>query len=424
MLIFHKGIFMFIHRNITKQLLGALATAPIVLLNGARQTGKSTLTQWISKQMNFEYITLDNYTVLDSLKRDPLGFLSNFKNPLVVDEIQRVPDAFLAFKQIIDQDRRSGKFLLTGSANIFMLPKLADSLAGRMEILTLWPFSCDELRGFQTNFIDSLFSKSLFKKSIQQYSFNDLLRTIIAGGYPEIQKLKSDERRNSWFNSYITTILQRDIRDFSRIEGIQELPRLLMLLASRSGSLLNMSNVSRDSGLVLMTLKRYVSLLEATFLVKRLPAWFTNIGKRLVKMPKIYLTDTGLLCHLLDADQNRLRRDPMMLGKVLENFVMQELFKQAEWSKIRPRVYFYRSAAGKEVDFILENRGGQIVAIEVKSSTGVDSKDLKGLIELREALGERFIRGIVIYTGQEIIPLGTKLQAMPVQALWRRDDKK
>ncbi len=409
---------MLIHRNITKQLLDALNTFPVVLLNGARQTGKSTLVQWIAKQSKLEYITLDNYTVLGSLKRDPLGFLSNFNSPLIVDEVQRVPDAFLAFKQLVDQDRQSGKFLLTGSANVFMLPKLADSLAGRMKILTLWPFSCDELHGTRSTFIDSLFSKSAFRKSMPPLSGGDLLRTITTGGYPEVLKLKSDARRKAWFDSYMTTILQRDIKDFSRIEGIHELPRLLMLLASRSGSLLNMTHLSRESGLVLMTLKRYAALLEATFLVKRLPPWFANIGKRLVKMPKVYLTDTGLLCHLLDMHPARLQRDPTMMGKVFENFIMQELFKQAGWSRTQPRIYYYRSTAGREVDFILEGRAGQIVAIEVKASTTVDSKDLKGLVELKGALGDRFIRGIVIYFGQEIVPLGGRMQVVPVQALW------
>jgi uncharacterized protein len=406
-----------IDRLIYNRLKNSLETFPIVLLNGARQTGKSTLVQHIARLLDFTYITLDDYTALEAITRDPFGFLAAADGPLVVDEIQRAPKAFLAFKQLVDQDRKNGKFLLTGSANVLLLPQLADSLAGRMDVLTLWPFSCDEIKENKTNYIDNIFSKSYSSVNDPNLSHEEIIAFIVNGGYPEIQKIQTRKNKNSWFYSYITTILQRDIKDISNIEGIQEMPRLLRLLASRSGSLLNMSDISRDIGLALMTLKRYMSLLEATFIVKRLPSWYVNMGKRLVKMPKIYLTDSGLLSHILNINEERLRWDSQLMGQLLENFVMQELHKQATWSDILPEIYYYRSVAGKEVDFCLENKAGKIVGIEVKAASTVNSKDIKGLLELQDGLKARFLRGIVLYTGTKYIPLGKNLYAVPISSL-------
>jgi len=360
---------MYIPRHITPEILDALQTSPVVLINGARQTGKSTLARRIAQQLDFHYVTLDDFTVLNAVSSDPVGYLSAFDKPLIIDEVQRVPQLFLAIKQLVDKDRRPGMFLLTGSANIFMLPRLSESLAGRLEIITLWTFSCDELIQKKAIFIDSLFADSFQPVHDNRLSRKDLMEKITRGGYPEVQKLRTERRRNAWFNSYITTILQRDVTDISRIQDIQQLPGLLSLIASRSGGLSNLSSLSRDAGLVMMTLKRYLSILEATYLVKRLPAWFKNIGKRLIKAPKLYLTDTGLLSYLVGIDQQRLNTAPKLFGQLLENYVMQELFKQASWSETLPGIYYYRSAANKEVDFVLENRAGAIVGIEVKGGT-------------------------------------------------------
>lgn len=409
---------MYIPRNITSEILEGLTTSPAVLLNGARQTGKSTLVQWIASQHEFEYVTLDDFTTLNAASRDPVGFLSVIKKPLIIDEIQRAPQLFLAIKQVIDKNRRSGQFLLTGSANVFMLPKLSESLAGRMEIITLWPFSCDELMQQKSLFIDRLFSSEFSLSHDPDFSRQELVEKAMKGGYPEIQKLATEKRRIAWFNSYITTILQRDVTELSRIEGVRELPRLLALIASQSGALVNMSSLSRDAGLVMMTLKRYRALLEAIFFVTRLNAWFKNVGKRLIKTPKLYLTDTGLLSYLMGTNQNRLDADPKFMGQLLENFVMQELFKQASWSATLPRIFYYRSVTGKEVDFILETRSGHIVGIEVKASATVDSSDFDGLIEIKSLMGKKFVRGLVMYTGTNTIPFGKDLYAVPISALW------
>ncbi len=410
---------MFITRNITLEILDALSTSPVTLLNGARQTGKSTLAKWIAEQQNYEYSTLDDFTILDIVSRDPVGYLKAFKRPIIIDEVQKAPQLFPAIKQIVDEKRLPGKFFLTGSANILILPKLSESLVGRMEIVTLWPFACDELIGRKGKLIDSLFADDFEMIQDNHFSREELIEKIINGGYPEIQTLPNERRKEAWFNSYLTTILQRDIRDISQIEGLQELPRLLRLIAAQAGSLVNISSLSRDAGLVMMTLKRYLSLLEATFLVRRLPAWFQNISKRLVKAPKIYLNDTGLFCFLAGITHERISREPQILGHILENFVMQELFKQATWSQIRPQIYYYRTTAGKEIDFILENRAGEIVGIEVKATATVKMDDFNGILELKEVLGKKFIRGIVLYTGTKTVPFGDRMYAVPISSLWQ-----
>jgi predicted AAA+ superfamily ATPase len=233
-----------------------------------------------------------------------------------------------------------------------------------------------------------------------------------------VQNLTTDKRRNAWFSAYITTILQRDVQDIAQIAGLHELPRLLSLIAAQSGALLNLSSLARDAGLVLMTLKRYVTVLEAAFLIIRLPAWFRNIGKRLIKAPKIYLTDTGLFSYLTGIDAKRLQTDPRLIGQLTESCVMQELVKQVSWSEMRPNIFYCRSAAGREIDFILENRSGQIVAIEVKASAQVTSTDFKALQELKELLGPQFVRGIVLYAGESTVPFGDDLLAVPLSAFW------
>lgn len=414
---------MYIPRNITLEILDSLTTSPAVLLNGARQTGKSTLVQWIAKQHEFEYITLDDFTTLNAVSRDPVGFLSAIKRPLIIDEVQRVPHLFLAIKQLIDKNRQPGQFLLTGSANVFVLPKLSESLAGRMEIISLWPFSCDELIQKKSLFLDHLFTDQFSLLHDHGFSRQELVEKMMRGGYPEIQKLSTEKRRIAWFNSYITTILQRDVTEISKIEGVLELPRLLSLIASQSGALVNMSSLSRDAGLVMMTLKRYLALLEAIFFVIRLNAWFKNIGKRLIKTPKLYLTDTGLLSYLIGINQNRLDTDPKFMGQLLESYVMQELFKQATWSETLPRIFYYRSVTGREVDFILETRAGHVVGIEVKASATVNSSDFDGLIEIKNLLGKKFVRGIVLYTGHNTVPFGENLFAVPISALWLKTEK-
>jgi len=408
-------------RNIQPQLLAALADTPVVLLSGARQTGKSTLVKYLAAEAYpARYLTLDDATILAAARHDPASFIAGLEGPVIVDEIQRAPELFLAIKAAVDRDRQPGRFLLTGSANVMLLPRLADSLAGRLEILTLWPLSQGEIEGREEDFLDRLFAVEMKLPAQVGMDRAGLFRRLLRGGYPEVLGRESEDRRRAWFGSYITTILQRDVREISNIEGLTALPRLLALLATRAGSLLNLADVSRSIDLPQSTLKRYMTLLEATFLALPLPAWSSNLGKRLVKAPKLVLSDTGLLAYLLGMNDERLSSVSPLPGGVLENFVVMELRKQATWSKTRPQLFHFRTQTGQEVDIVLEDGAGHLVGVEVKSGASVTSGDFKGLRALQEMTGRRFKRGVVLYAGSEPVPFGPALLALPVAHLWSR----
>ncbi len=409
----------FIPRNIEENLLDAISYRPVVLLNGARQTGKSTLVKYLSGNIASRYYTFDDFTLLSSVNNDPEGFISGLQGPVIIDEIQRVPKLFVAIKRQVDQNREPGQFLLTGSANILLLPNLSESLTGRMEIQTLWPFSNDEIHRTKSLFIDRLFSEEIPSVINKELDRAGLIEKILTGGYPEVQTLSSEKRKQRWFRSYVTTIIQREIRDLSKIEGLFEIPRLLSILASQSASILNISNVNRKTGISNTTMKRYLGLLQAVFLIQLVPAWYRNIGKRLIKSPKLYINDTGLLTYLLGLDRHQLMNYPDNLGPVLENYVMNELVKQSTWCDTETRLFYYRTVNGREVDFVLENNRGEIVGIEVKSSNSVDANDFKGLRDLSETTGDQFVNGIVLYLGENVIPFGKKYFALPISALWK-----
>jgi hypothetical protein len=411
-----------IRRNLTPEILSAVADRPVVLLHGARQTGKTTLVQSLARQeYPARYVTLDDAAVYAAARTDPFGFISGFDGPVVLDEVQRAPELFIAIKRLVDSIRTPGRFLLTGSAHALFLPKLSESLAGRMQVLTLWPFSQGELEEGVEGFIDTLFAGKLPPPPGHRKAEDDLHDRIGRGGFPEPAAMDSDDRRRAWFGSYVTAILQRDIRELAHIDGLEVMPRLLAILASRPMGLLNFAELSRISGLTQSTVKRYVALLEATFLVQTVPAWFANIGKRLTKSPKIVMADAGLAAHLLGMNSQRLLEDRNLFGPLLEGFVGMELKKQCGWSRVKPGLFHFRSHEGSEVDFILEEPGGRLVGVEVKASTVVAGADFKGLRYLADRVPKRFHRGVVLYTGNEMLPFGPKLHAVPVGALWRWD---
>ena len=405
-------------RNIENNIHKALADTPVVLINGARQTGKSTLAGKIASERKAQYITLDDATVLSAAAADPSALIRGAAGTVVIDEVQKVPGLFNAIKLQVDSDRQAGRFLLTGSANVLMLPQLSESLAGRMEIITLWPFSRGELMDRCEGFIDTVFLSSLPSMKELPAADDDLSTMLLTGGYPEVVRRKTENRRHAWFSSYITTILQRDVRDLANIEGLTDMPRLLMLLATRVGGILNMSELSRSCGIPHTTLKRYLSLLETTFLLNPLPAWSTHIGKRLIKSPKVYLIDSGLVSHLTGQAANRFGLDNPFRGHLLECFVVLELRKLISWSKTHVRMYYFRTTSGTEVDIVLEDARGQLVGIGVKAGASVGKKDFSGLSVFAELVGSRFLKGIVLYAGNRIVSFGEKLFAVPVNALW------
>jgi predicted AAA+ superfamily ATPase len=406
-----------IRRNVEQAVHLALADTPVVLINGARQTGKTTLAQAIGKERGSLYFTLDDAATLALAAGDPVGFVQNLPGSAVIDEIQKAPALFPAIKLAVDRDRRPGRFLLTGSANVLTSPRLSESLAGRMEIIPLFPFSAGELCGIREGLLERLFAGRLGETKLASGG-DDLPARLVRGGYPEANQRKTDHRRSAWFASYVSTILQRDVRDLARVDALHSLPNLLKLLAARASGLVNVADVARDAGLPHTTLTRYMALLEAVFLVYRLPAWAVNLGQRVVKAPKLHLVDSGLACHLVGADARRLSEDRGLLGRVLETFVVGELRKQLSWTDARTTLYHFRSGAGSEVDVVLERPDGSIAAIEVKASATVTAADFAALKSLRERLGKKFLSGVLLYLGDQMAPVGDKIWLMPTLALW------
>lgn len=380
-------------RNLLGDVFTALSDTPVVLINGPRQAGKSTLTQSQEiLQQKRHYLTFDQPSVLAAAQNDPEGFVAGLPEKVTLDEIQHVPELFPVIKAAVDRHRKPGRFLLTGSANILLLPKLSESLAGRMEILTLWPFSQGEMHRKKEDFIDQLFLTKphfLTQPTSKWINRTALMEKILTGGYPPLLTRTTSSRRRTWFKSYLTTILQRDVRNFSDISDLNALPRLLTATATRAGSLLNFTDLGRSLMIPQTTVKRYFDILIGTFLVQLLRPWSTNLGQRVIQTPKAYLTDTGLLAHLLGLTTDRLLLDPSLAGSAMENFVLMELLKQATWSKRQPESFFWRTASGQEVDLLLEDESGRLVGIEIKAGATLGKKDISGLQTLSALAGKR-----------------------------------
>jgi predicted AAA+ superfamily ATPase len=405
-----------ITRHLMPELREALRDTPVTMLIGPRQSGKSTLAQALVAQLeDARYLTLDRGITLSAARDDPAGFVTGEARTLAIDEVQRAPDLLREIKASVDRDRRPGRFVLTGSADVLTLPRVAETLAGRMEVLRLWPLSQGEIEGRQEAFLDALLAgePEVLASGAHLLGKEDLPARIAAGGFPEALA-RTGGRRRRWFDSYLDTVLQREVRDLANVAGLTDLPRLMLLLAARSTGLLNYASISRDLGMPQTTLKRYVALLETAFLVLTVPAWYRNIGKRLIKSPKLILTDAGLLAHLL-GEGKALERS---FGAALENFVLMEIVKQASFSDARPTVYHYRTAEGLEVDAVIEPRGGPVCAVEVKAAATLTSRDSRGLRSLADALGDEFGAGVILHTGSEAVRLAAKIWALPLPVLW------
>jgi len=410
-----------IQRSLAYPLQQALADTPVVLVNGARQSGKSTLVQ--SAELTGsgrQYLSFDDPGVLAAARRDPNGFIAGLDRAVTLDEVQHAPGLFSAIKAAVDRNREPGRFLLTGSANVLLLPRLSESLAGRMEVLTLWPFSQGELSGAREGFVDALFGEKPIRHAVGVKGMRreELWERILTGGYPPVTARPSRARRKAWFESYLMTTLQREVRDLANLADLTAVPRLLAVVANRAGGLLNSADLSRSLGLPQTTLKRYFALLELTFLVQLLPPWPGNLSQRVIRTAKVYLNDTGLLAHLLGLTVDRLALDPTLAGGVVENFVLMELHKQCAWSETQPQVYYWRTASGQEVDLVLEDSAGHVVGVEVKVGATLGGGDVRGLQALAGAVGKRWVRGVVLYTGTEVIPFAGNLHGVPLPALW------
>lgn len=411
-----------ITRALEAQLKASQEDTPVTMVVGARQTGKSTLVTSFAENDPTGgglYMSFDDPNLVSSVRADPIGFVSELSGTAILDEVQRVPEVFLPIKAEVDRDRTPGRFLLTGSANPLFIPDVAEALAGRIEVLTLWPFSAAELEGNEEfRLARRLLDADAQRPMPEPVDRDSLVSRILAGGFPEAVERSNPERRSRWFASYLTTILERDVRSVADIARLEQLPGMLSAIASRTRGSLNKSNIGQHLGIPGSSVDRYLTLLERVFLVRRLAAWHTRIGPRLVKAPKLLVCDSGLLCHLLQWEGERLRSDSIALGLALECFVGMELAKAAAVDPQPPQLMHYRTSKGAEIDFILEASDGRLAAVEVKASSGVDEKDFRQMARLRDALGSRFVRGVVLYAGEKPLPFGEKLDAWPVSALW------
>jgi len=407
-------------RFISQSIAEALKDTPVILITGARQTGKSTLCRQIIEEGIFkgQSVTLDDPATLSAAMADPLGFLQDLDKHVIIDEVQRAPELFLSIKKLIDEDRKDRRIILTGSADVMTLPKVADSLAGRMEIHHLWPLSQGEIQNKPSNFLETLVSKDTLFANIRS-DWKQIIQIIKKGGYPEVVRRETDTRRSKWFESYIVAILQKDIRDLANIEGLTQIPKILQLIATRVGSTVNLSDISRLSGVKNTTLQRYMSLLEHIFLILKIPAWTPNSEGQFVKSPKIILNDTGLLCYLRGEGESLLE-DRTTAGGFLKNLVVMEIIKQLSWSENILKPYHFSIHKRAEVDLILENRKKQLYGIDIKSTATIKEIDFKGLKRLAEEAGDRFLKGIVLYTGEQVLGGfgGKNLFAVPIPALW------
>jgi predicted AAA+ superfamily ATPase len=410
-----------IRRYLQPSVLKSLQHFPVVLLTGARQVGKSTLAQdLIGKSWQASYLTLDDRVVLDGALRDPDGLISATPTPVVLDEVQKAPDLMRAIKRRVDREKAAGQYLLTGSANLMTLASVSETLAGRVALHTLMPFGWPErverpVPSILKDVFDAQDSSALLRKLPKKTgsgSRKEIISTILSGGYPEPALMKSSEVRHRWFDSYRQTYLERDLLTIKSIENIPDFNRLLSLMAFRTGGLLNLSDLSRESGLPFTTLRRYVNLLEVTYQVFLLTPYYANIGKRLVKTPKVFMNDTGMACYLRGVHDWSALEHQGQVGAMVETWAAAEILKLMAVTDYRFHLYFWRTHAGHEVDFLLE-LGGRLVAIEVKWSSKVGESALSSLERCHDDLKGKLLRSVVLYGGTEVVALTPKITAVP-----------
>jgi hypothetical protein len=401
-------------RHLDALLRESLRDTPAVMVNGPRQCGKTTLVRQYEGEM--AYFSLDDPGLLDAVRADPLGFVKRLDRA-IIDEVQRAPQLLMALKLVIDQDRRPGRFLLTGSANLMALPQIADSLAGRVEIHTLLPLSHSELARRPNDFLQQAQAQNWSPDSPKSGQSVDIIHQVLTGGYPEMQQRTTPARRQAWARAYMTTLVERDIQDIAQIDQLSQVPQLLSIVAELSGQLVNMSQIGGQLGLNSKTVDKYIGILEKLFLVRRLPAWSRNELSRLIKAPKIHFVDAGLQSTLTRLTPELVLTQRTRFGATLETWVYAELLKLLS---ITPEKWFlshYRDKDQVEVDFVLESALRQVIGIEVKAAASVQMSDFKGLRKLRENAGQQFVTGIVLYDGSHALPFGDGLWAIPLDRL-------
>lgn len=385
------------------------------MLSGPRQAGKTTLARQLSDSSR-PFFTLDDSTIRSAALDDPVGFVRGLDRA-AIDEVQRAPDLLLAIKEAVDADPAPGRFLLTGSANLMTLPRVADSLAGRMEVIRLLPLAQAEIGRSASTFLDQVFFGAT-PVTGTPITGTDLVEAVLAGGYPEPLTRRSWTRRQDWYLDYIAAIVNRDVRDVAEIEHLHQMPHLLRVLAQHAGQLVNYSAIGAPLGLSHVTTRKYVGIFESLFLIATIQPWYSNSLNRLTKTPKLLFWDSGLLAALRDITPAAVRRDRTLFGPILETFVLSELSKMASWTDDRLTFSHFRDKEQNEIDIVIENRRGEIVGIEVKAAASVSRADFAGMRRLAEACGKRFLLGLVLYDHDLTVPFGDRMFAVPLSALW------
>jgi predicted AAA+ superfamily ATPase len=414
----HSPLGKLLARHAESAITEALTDTRVVLVTGARQSGKSTLVGLVAKGRDAEWRNLDTAVTRQAAIADPAGFVDTGEL-MVIDEIQRVPELLLAIKEQVDADPRPGRYLLTGSARVLGLRGLPDTLPGRNETIELWPLAQGEIDGTPDGFVDAVFDQGDALARESTVTRQEYAERIVRGGFPEALARTNPRRRERFFDSYLGDLVARDVSQLSEIERTAEMRALIRLLAARSGQILVANTVGSEARLPASTVHRYLALLEEVFLIKRIPAWSRNVSTRATGTPKLAFVDSGIAANLVGADVRSLLRPGGPFGPLLEGFVLMELARQLTWSRQRAELFHYRTKDKVEVDAVLENRQGQVVGIEIKASSTVAAGDFRGLRHLAGRIGGDFIAGIVFYTGTQSLPFGPRLRAVPVSALWQ-----
>lgn len=397
----------------------ALADTPAVLIHGPRQCGKTTLAQYLGAKAGYVYKSFDDEVTLAAARSDPIGFVADLPAKCILDEVRRAPGIFSSLKMAVDANRTPGRFLLTGSANVLLVPALSDSLAGRLGIQRLYPLAQSELADHRPHFLETLFGGRFPAKKRPRLG-RELAARIAAGGYPAALARSTARRRTSWYRDYIETMVQRDVRDLARIASLDTLPRLLNFAAAQTARLINISDLGAPLQLSRPTIRDYVTLLEGVFLLEELPPWHSNRLSRLIKTPKLHVGDTGIACALLNRDGAALWEDRGLLGQMVETFVYQELRRQASWQEQEIRFHHFRDRDGFEVDLVLERPGGDLAGVEVKAGATVTAADFRGLHKFRDGAGGHFSAGVVLYDGEVAASFGERMYAVPLSELWAK----
>ena len=404
-------------RNSEHSIRVALTDTPVVSINGPRQSGKTTLAKKLANA-DWTFLSLDDQNTIRSARDDPIGFIKGL-NRAIIDEVQRVPELMYAVKYSVDNDDRPGRFLLTGSAQIQRLPYVKESLAGRMEIVPLYPLSPSEICNSGIPSFLSLLFEGEAPNNGEFITGNDPIDIVVTGGFPRVLSKSNESRKNKWLSTYVDSLLEKDATDVRAFESADGLSLLAKVIAQYSGQLTNFSEIAKNTKTSAKTVSRHIRLLEQIFVVGLLQPWFRNGLNRLVKTPKLHFIDSGLLNTLKGCSSKRIERDRSLFGSILESFVYSELLKQVSWSESSISMYHYRDKDQAEIDFVLESNAGYIVGIEVKASSTVKSNDFRGLRKLLTIEPENFKIGVVLYDGTQILPFGDRMFAVPISAMWQ-----